>query len=159
MLRLHPTNFGNCIAGNSMEDFHAIECLTCQSAITWSAFQVIASFTNHPWYYYLPISKLLQGCIFHAVTGRRWDTLYFLMDAGVKMSCSTYMHRMVPSSVPACFSFINLPPSRTCMCCLSRVSRKKSSLLRANRATCPAFTRNPKTNLVLMFIGSNKAKA
>ena len=54
-----------------METFHAIGCLTCKYTITWSAFQVISPFTNHPCYYSLPISKLIQGCIFQDLTGRQ----------------------------------------------------------------------------------------
>ena len=61
-----------CQPFNSMESFHAIEWMTCQPSIKWNGFQAITSLTNHPCYYYLHISKLLQGCIFHFLTGRRW---------------------------------------------------------------------------------------
>ena len=51
--------------------------------MTWSAFQVITSFTNHPWYYNLSISMLVQGCIFHAVTGRHKILLHLCSIACV----------------------------------------------------------------------------
>ena len=58
-------------AYNSMELFHAIDFLTCQPSITWNSFQAITHHTNLPCYYHLYISRLLQGCIFHALSWRR----------------------------------------------------------------------------------------
>ena len=57
-------------AYNSMELFHAIDFLTCQPSITWNSFQAITHHTNLPCYYHLYISRLLQGCIFHALSWR-----------------------------------------------------------------------------------------
>ena len=66
-----------CQPFNSMEWFHAIEWMTCQPSIKWNGFQAITSLTNHPCYYYLHISKLIQGCIFHFLTGRPCNCLSF----------------------------------------------------------------------------------
>ena len=60
-------------AYNSMELFHAIDFLTCQPSITWNSFQAITHHTNLPCYYHLYISRLLQGCIFHALSWRRFQ--------------------------------------------------------------------------------------
>ena len=58
-------------ACNSMELFHGIDFLTCQPSITRNSFQAITHHTNLPCYYHLYISRLLQGCIFHALSWRR----------------------------------------------------------------------------------------
>ena len=60
-----------CHACNIMELFHAIDLLTCQPSLIWNSFQAITHLTNLPCYYLLYISRLLQGCIFHAVSWLR----------------------------------------------------------------------------------------
>lgn len=82
-------NFSNCVASNTMESFHAVEWFSCKCTITWNAFQVIPTFTNHPCYCNLPISKLVEACIFQVLTALDWVIPGFNLRDVVCTSMST----------------------------------------------------------------------
>ena len=72
-----------------MESFHAVECFTCKCIIKWNAFQVIPTFTNHPCYCNLPVSKLVEACIFQVLTALDWVIPGFNLRDVVCTSMST----------------------------------------------------------------------
>ena len=71
--------------------------LARQPSITWNGFQAITNLTNHPCYYYLHISRLMQGCTFHAVS---WLPIFVRFLQRVSFSMA---------AIQAISQFIKLP--------------------------------------------------